>query len=118
MTIPNLIQSFLSIFTETKQEKPMEINQGKILPTKILVREIKKTEDETRASGIIIPGTTRAKNEPTQGTVIIVGTGTEYQPMPLKEGNTVLFNPLSGQKFTFNNEELILLDSSMILYYW
>jgi co-chaperonin GroES (HSP10) len=92
----------------------MEINQGRILPTKILVREIKKETEEVRPSGIITVST--QKNVPTNGIVLLTGEGTPTLKMPVKEGDTVLFTPLSGQRFSLNGEDLILLETSVILF--
>jgi chaperonin GroES len=92
----------------------METNHGRILPTKVLVKEIKSTEEKKTQSGIIMVSTQR--NVPTKGEVLLTGEGTSYLPMTVKEGDTVLFTPLSGQRFTLNDEEVILLDHATLLY--
>jgi chaperonin GroES len=86
-----------------------------VLPNKIIIREIKLTEKKTE-SGLILPSV--GKNPQTHGVVLLTGSGTESQPMIIKVGQTVVYTPLSGQRFQLDGEELVLLDqSSVILFY-
>jgi len=89
------------------------MREGSILPTKIIVRET-KLEEKKSASGIILPSV--GKNPQTSGVVLLVGSGTENLPMYVKSGMTVLYTPLSGQRFTLDDEELVLLDQSSVLF--
>jgi co-chaperonin GroES (HSP10) len=94
----------------------MEINQGRILPTKILVKELKpETEEKKTATGIILPNLNK-RNPQTSGEVVLVGEGTVNFPMPVKVGDTVYFTPLAGQKFELNEVEYLILDSTHVLF--
>ena len=93
-----------------------KLNIGSVLPTKLIVSEIKPVEQK-RESGIILPNPVR-KNPQTMGKVLLTGTGTENQPMMIKEGQIVVYTPLSGQRFILDEEELVLLDQANILFFY
>ncbi len=90
-----------------------KLSKGLILPTKIIVKE-HKLEEKVSSGGIIIPKV--GKNPQTSGTVLLTGSGTATLPMIVKEGMTVLYTPLSGQRFNLNDEELTLVDQANILF--
>lgn len=87
--------------------------KGLILPTKIVVKEIKVEEKKT-SSGILLPETRR--NPQTSGTILLTGCGTDKQPMTLKEGLIALFNPSAAQKFILDDEEFLVLDQVNVLF--
>jgi co-chaperonin GroES (HSP10) len=94
----------------------METFNGKILPSKILIREIKPEVVEKKTStGIIIPELNK-RNPQTSGEVVLVGDSVIAQTTPIRVGDTVLFTPLAGQKFFIEDSEMILLEASSILY--
>lgn len=69
--------------------------------------------EETTKGGIIIPST--AKEKPTKGTVISVGSGTKDEEMVVKEGDVVLYGKYSGREITHDSVDYILLRQSDIL---
>lgn len=84
----------------------------KINATKILVEDIPEIEKQTEG-GIIIP-TAVVKNKTSKGVVIAVGSGTNFLPIPYKEGDTVIFPPTAGVKFKHEDKEYRLVDVSEI----
>ena len=80
---------------------------------------VKRTEAETKtAGGIIIPDT--AKEKPTEGQVIAVGSGTtdstgKHVPLEVKVGDKVLFEKWGGTEIKINGEDVVILEESKIL---
>jgi chaperonin GroES len=74
---------------------------------------IKRFEaDEKTAGGILLPDS--ARNKPQKGKVLSVGPGKlnkdgKYQPLDVKEGDTVLFTNWAGDEFKEAEGENILL---------
>lgn len=74
---------------------------------------IKQDEaEETTASGLLIAS--KSKEKPQRGTVIAVGEGKrnddgELIPMPVAEGDVVIYGKYSGQEVTVDGEEYIIL---------
>lgn len=74
---------------------------------------IKRFEaDEKTAGGILLPD--NARNKPQKGKVLSVGPGKlgkdgKYQPLDVKEGDTVLFTNWAGDEFKEAQGENILL---------
>ncbi len=64
---------------------------------------VKRKEEKTTKSGILIPETTKEK--PLEGTVVAVGE----EVTNLSEGDTVLFGKYSGSDITIDGEDFILL---------
>jgi chaperonin GroES len=67
---------------------------------------------EKTAGGILLPDT--ARNKPQKGKVLSVGPGKlnkdgKYQPLDVKEGDTVLFTNWAGDEFKQAQGENILL---------
>lgn len=85
----------------------------KVNPLKVLVTDITEVTQQTKG-GILIP-TNVVKVETMQGKVAIAGKGTAEIDVVWKEGDTVLFNPRSGQKVKYDNKEYRLLDVNEIL---
>ncbi len=70
-------------------------------------------EEETKtASGIIIPDT--AKEKPTMGKVIAVGTDEDLKEY-IKEGDKVLFGKYGGEDITLDGKEYKIIQRSDIL---
>jgi chaperonin GroES len=75
-------------------------------------------QEETTASGIVIPDT--AKEKPQQGEVLAVGPGRrsdtgELIPMDLKVGDTVVYSKYGGTDITVEGEDLLILTSRDVL---
>ena len=79
---------------------------------------VKRKEEETvSAGGIVLPGT--AKEKPTQGEVLAVGTGKpldsgEIRPMSVKAGDRVLFGQYSGNTVKIDGDEVVILSENEI----
>ncbi len=74
---------------------------------------IKQDEaEETTASGIIL--TSSEQEKPQRGVVMAAGEGKRTSdgdliPMPVKEGDTVIFGKYGGQDITVDGEDYIIL---------
>ena len=89
----------------------MEIT--KINATKLLVNDVVTTRDKT-ASGIFIP-TEVVKVNSMKGKIILVGSGTPDITIHYAVGDTVVFHPQAGAKFTFEDKEYRLIDVNDVL---
>lgn len=88
----------------------------KPLHDRVLVKRI--DEDEKTAGGIIIPDT--AKEKPSQGEVLAVGTGARTEdgkviPMDVKEGDRILFGKWAGTEVKLDGEDRIIMKEADIL---
>ena len=86
------------------------------LHDRVLVERI--DEDEKTAGGIIIPDT--AKEKPSEGKVVAVGSGTKADdgtvtPLDVKAKDKVLFGKWSGTEVTVDGKELLIMKESDIL---
>lgn len=86
------------------------------LHDRVLVKRIE--EDTKTAGGIIIPDS--AKEKPSQGVVVAVGTGTRGEdgkvtPLDVKVKDKVLFGKWSGSEVTVEGDELLIMKESDIL---
>jgi len=75
-------------------------------------------EEETTASGIVLPDT--AKEKPQKGKVLAVGDGAikedgSRQPLDVKEGDEVLYSKYGGTEITIDGEDLLVLRESDVL---
>ena len=82
----------------------------------VLVERI--DEDEKTAGGIIIPDT--AKEKPSEGKVVAVGSGTKAEdgsvtPLDVKSGDKILFGKWSGTEVTVDGKELLIMKESDVL---
>ncbi|HIX53803.1 MAG TPA: co-chaperone GroES [Candidatus Sphingobacterium stercoripullorum] len=68
--------------------------------------------EEKTASGIYIPDT--AKEKPSEGTVVAVGTGTPDEPLTVKVGDKVLYGKYSGTEITYDGKEYLIMRESDI----
>jgi len=86
------------------------------LHDRVLVRRL--DEDEKTAGGIIIPDT--AKEKPSQGEVVAVGSGAKGDDgkivaLDVKTGDKILFGKWSGTEVKLDGEDLLIMKESDIL---
>ncbi|UUY04341.1 co-chaperone GroES [Svornostia abyssi] len=84
---------------------------------RLIVRAI--DEEETTASGILLPDT--AKEKPQKGEVIAVGDGRFDEdgdkriPLDVSKGDTVLYSKYGGTEIKVDGEDLLVLRESDVL---
>lgn len=88
----------------------------KPLGDRLIVRPVE--EEETTASGIVLPET--AKEKPQKGTVVAVGDGAiaedgTRRPLDVSEGDEVLYSKYGGTDITVEGEDLLVLRESDVL---
>ena len=87
----------------------------KPLQDRLIVQAVE--EEETTASGIVLPDT--AKEKPIQGEVLAVGPGRrekgELVPLELKVGDRVVYGKYSGTQVELEGEEIILIKESDVI---
>jgi chaperonin GroES len=88
----------------------------KPLGDRLIVKPIE--EEETTASGIVLPDT--AKEKPQKGKVVAVGDGAvkedgTRQPIDLSEGDEVLYSKYGGTEITIEGDDLLVLRESDVL---
>ena len=86
------------------------------LHDRVVVRRI--DEEEKSAGGIIIPDT--AKEKPSQGKIVAVGSGArnengEITPLDVRVGDTILFGKWSGTEIKIDGEDLMIMNESDIM---
>ena len=89
----------------------------KPLGDRLIVKALE--EDETTASGIVLPDT--AKEKPQRGKVVAVGDGRWDEdgekriPLDVGEGDEVLYSKYGGTEITVEGDELLVLRESDVL---
>jgi chaperonin GroES len=87
----------------------------KPLGDRLLVKPVE--EEETTASGLVIPDT--AKEKPQKGKVLAVGDGMledgKRIPLDVAEGDEVLYSKYGGTEITVDGEDLLVLRESDVL---
>jgi len=87
----------------------------KPLGDRLIVRAL--DEEETTASGIVLPDT--AKEKPQKGEVLAVGDGPiedgERRPLDVVAGDTVLYSKYGGTEVKVDGEDLLVLRESDVL---
>jgi chaperonin GroES len=89
----------------------------KPLGDRLIVKAIE--EDETTASGIVLPDT--AKEKPQKGEVLAVGDGRWDEdgekriPLDVAKGDTVLYSKYGGTEVEVEGEDLLVLRESDVL---
>ena len=89
----------------------------KPLGDRVIVKAIE--EDETTASGIVLPDT--AKEKPQRGKVVAVGEGKWDEdgdkriPLDVAEGDEVLYSKYGGTEITEEGDDLLVLRESDVL---
>lgn len=68
--------------------------------------------ETTTASGLIIPDS--AKEKPSKGTVVAVGTGTKDEPLTVKVGDTVLYGKYAGTELKLEGTDYLIMRESDI----
>jgi len=61
---------------------------------------------------LYIPDT--AKEKPSQGTVVAVGTGKVDEPLTVKVGDKVLYGKYAGTEITYEGKEYLIMRESDI----
>ncbi len=84
----------------------------KIQPLDDRVLVVPASEEETTASGIIIPDT--AKEKPRRGTVAAVGNDEELQEL-VKKGDTILYGKYAGDELAYDGTDYLILNRGDIL---
>ena len=75
-------------------------------------------EEETTASGIVLPDT--AKEKPQRGRVLAVGPGSrddngQFVAMDLEEGDEIVFSKYGGTEIRVGTEDYLILRESDVL---
>ena len=89
----------------------------KPLGDRLIVKAVE--EEETTASGIVLPDT--AKEKPQKGKVLAVGDGRWDEegekriPLDVAEGEEVLYSKYGGTDITVEGEDLLVLRESDVL---
>ena len=88
----------------------------KPLGDRLIVKAVE--EEETTASGIVLPDT--AKEKPQRGKVLAAGEGKvsddgKRVPIDVSEGDEVLYSKYGGTEITVDGEELLVLRESDVL---
>ena len=83
---------------------------------RLLVRRV--AEEEKTKGGIIIPDS--AKEKPSEGEVVAVGSGKltdkgELRALEVKKGDRILFGKYSGNEIKVEGDELIILREDEVL---
>ncbi|MCE3233002.1 MAG: co-chaperone GroES [Rickettsiaceae bacterium] len=86
------------------------------LHDRVLVKRIE--EEQKTAGGIIIPDS--AKEKPTKGEIIAVGSGSRDEsgkviPLDVKKGDIVLFAKWGGTEIKINGEDYLIMKESDIM---
>ena len=87
----------------------------KPLGDRVLVAPV--DEEETTASGLVLPDT--AKEKPQKGKVLAVGDGQledgKRVPLDVTEGDEVLYSKYGGTEITIDGDDLLVLRESDVL---
>ena len=88
----------------------------KPLGDRLVVKPI--DEEETTASGIVLPDT--AKEKPQKGKVLAVGDGAiqedgSRRPLDVADGDEVLYSKYGGTEVTVEGDDLLVLRESDVL---
>jgi chaperonin GroES len=89
----------------------------KPLGDRLIVKPIE--EEETTASGIVLPDT--AKEKPQKGKVVAVGDGKWDEdgekriPLDVEEGDEVLYSKYGGTEVTIDGDDVLVLRESDVL---
>jgi chaperonin GroES len=97
----------------------MEVHQMKLKPLgdRLIVKAVE--EEETTASGIVLPDT--AKEKPQRGKVLAAGEGKWDEdgekriPLDVSEGDEVLYSKYGGTEITVEGDDLLVLRESDVL---
>ncbi|RIK77082.1 MAG: co-chaperone GroES [Planctomycetota bacterium] len=99
--------------TVTKKKSKVTLQP---LGDKVVVQ--REEQEEKTAGGIFLPDT--AKDKPSRGTIVAVGTGKLLDDgtrgeMQVKKGDRVLFTSYAPETITIDDEEYLLMSESDVL---
>jgi chaperonin GroES len=102
-----------------RTQDPTEVRRMNLKPLgdRLIVKAIE--EEETTASGIVLPDT--AKEKPQRGKVLAVGDGRWDEdgekriPLDVGEGDEVLYSKYGGTEINVEGEDLLVLRESDVL---
>ncbi len=88
----------------------------KPLGDRLIVQAIE--EEQTTASGLVLPDT--AKEKPQKGKIVAIGDGKlddngKHIPLEVKEGDEVLYSKYGGTEIKIDGEDLLVLRESDVL---
>ena len=89
----------------------------KPLGDRLIVKPIE--EEETTASGLVLPDT--AKEKPQKGKIVAAGEGRWDEdgekriPLDVSEGDTVIYSKYGGTEIKYNGEEYLILSARDVL---
>ena len=94
----------------------MAINKLTPIGDRVVVKP--EPEEQKTKSGIVLPDT--AKEKPSEGTVVAIGTGRildngQKVPMEVKIGDKVIYSKYGGTEVKIDSEEYIILSEKDIL---
>ena len=97
-------------------EEVNEIMRLKPLGDRIVVKVLER-EEKTKG-GLFLPDT--AKEKPTEGEVIAVGTGKildngQKQPVEVKVGDRIIFSKYAGTEVKIDGEDLVIFSERDVL---
>lgn len=83
-----------------------------------IVIETAKEEEQTTASGIVLPDS--AKEKPQDGKVVAVGSGRltdsgERVALEISEGDAVIFSKFAGTEVTYDDKDYLILREDDVL---
>jgi chaperonin GroES len=101
---------------EVKDSTEVLLMKLKPLGDRLIVKAV--DEEETTASGIVLPDT--AKEKPQRGKVLAAGEGKvsddgKRVPIDVSEGDEVLYSKYGGTEITVDGEDLLVLRESDVL---
>ena len=67
-------------------------------------------QEETTASGIVLPGS--AQEKPQEGTIVAVGT---LEDADLKENDRIIFSKFAGTEVQYEGKEYLILNATDVL---
>ena len=93
-----------------KKERQAYVMNLKPLGDRVILKQ--DEAEVTTASGLYLASD--AMEKPQTGTVLAVGDGKidkdgKHLPMPVKEGDTVIYSKYGGTEITMNGEEVLIL---------
>jgi chaperonin GroES len=115
---PRIIGGWHSRGGSAKIEISVEVTHMKLKPLgdRLIVKAVE--EEETTASGIVLPDT--AKEKPQKGKVLAVGDGKlddsgQRIPLDVAEGDEVLYSKYGGTEIKVDGDDLLVLRESDVL---
>lgn len=76
------------------------------LGERVLLKQIKQTEERTK-SGLLLP---KSKDEKKEGVIVAVGSSKEGTPLPLKQGDRVIYGGYSSEEIEIDGEKHLIIE--------